>query len=112
MSKLEPGLPKQSLVQWLTRAAGTSAKITWEVNDCGEQSGSPEADRGRDFPMCVDGIANLASGRKVIVSVAVGSFQKGITGQPKVWSVSIGKDNRFDPVPKLRDLPASIRASN
>ncbi|HUI57147.1 MAG TPA: hypothetical protein VLY04_19360 [Bryobacteraceae bacterium] len=112
VSKLEPGLPKQALARWLTQAAGPAAKITWEVNDCGEQSGNPETDRGRDFPMCVDGIANLAGDRKAIVSVVMGTFQKGVTGPPRLWSVSVGKDNRFDPVSKLRDLPARIQAVN
>ena len=62
VSTLEAGIPRETLVHWLTRAAGPSAKITWEVTDCGEQTGNPETDRGRDFPLCVDAIAALPGG--------------------------------------------------
>jgi hypothetical protein len=112
VSTLEPGLPKQPLLQWLTGAAGPSARIDWEVNDCGEQTGNPDTDRGRDFPLCVGAIANLPGGRMAIVSIVMGTFHKGITGPTKLWSASIGKGTRFDPIPNLRDLPARIKAGN
>ena len=112
VSKLDAYLPGQPLVQWLNRAAGRGAKIRWEVSDCGEQTGNPEIDRERDFPLCVDAITTLSGGRLAIVSLMLGSFQKGITGLPRLMSVRIGKDNRFDPIGQLRDLPARIKADN
>lgn len=108
VSMLEAGLPNQPLVQWLAEAAGAGAKIDWEVNDCGEQTGNPDLDRGRDFPLCVEAIAKLANGRIANVFVVVGTFQKGIAGTPSLWSIEIGRD-RFSPVPKLRDLPPRIK---
>jgi hypothetical protein len=112
VARLEAGLPRQTLVQWLTLAAGPNAKIIWEVTDCGEQTGNPDTDRGRDFPLCVDAVAALPGGRVAVVSVVMGSSRKGIAGPSKLRSVSIGRGNRFDPVPKLRDLPARIKAVN
>ena len=110
VSRLEAGLPRQTLVQWFTRAAGPGAKLTWEVDDCGEQSGDPEIDRGRDFPMCVAAVASLSNGRKAIVSVVMGTFGKGIVGPPQLMMVNILTAGRVDFIPKLRDLPARIKA--
>jgi hypothetical protein len=109
---LDPGLPNQPLLPWLTGVAGRGVKITWEVNDCGEQTGNPDADRGRDFPLCVDAIASWPDGRMAIVSVLMGTFQKGVTGTPALWAVNFKNGSRFDPIPKLRDLPARISAAN
>jgi len=110
VSRLETGLPNLTLDRWVTRAVGPSAAVKWEANDCGEQTGDPQADRGRDFPLCVDAIANLPGGRIVIITIAMGSFHKGVTGPSALRSVSIGKDNRFEAVPKLSGLPARIKA--
>ena len=116
VSTLEAGLPRQTLVQWLTRAVGPNAKIQWGVNDCGEYSGDPNSDRGRDFPLCVDAAANLHGGRKATVSVVMGTFGKGIVGRPQLLFVYIsdsdGGVSHVDRIPKLRDLPARIKVAN
>ena len=52
--------------------------ITWEVNDCGEQTGNPEADKGRDFPICVEAQATLQKKRTLSISVSVGTLQTGV----------------------------------
>jgi len=109
VSMLEAGLPNQPLVQWLAEAAGAGAKIDWEVNDCGEQTGNPDLDRGRDFPLCVEALMKLPESRSVSVMVVMGTFQKGISGVPSLWSVAIGIDGHFFGVPKLRDLPETLR---
>src|ERR1700730_8140719 len=51
-SELDSKLTAEPFGRWLTRIAGPDAAIAWEVNDCGEQTGSP-ADRLRDIPVCV-----------------------------------------------------------
>ena len=109
VSMLEAGLPNQPLVQWLAEAAGAGAKIDWEVNDCGEQTGNPDLDRGRDFPLCVESVVKLADGRTASVSVAMGTFQKGISGTPSLWSIALLMGNRYETVRTLRELPARIK---
>ena len=49
ISRIEKGLPRERFDVWLRKLAGRKAKITWEVNDCGEQTGTP-VDKGRGFP--------------------------------------------------------------
>ena len=112
VSALDPDLPDKPLLPWLAEALGPAAKIEWEVTDCGEQTGNPDLDRGRDFPLCVDAVATWPDGRMAIVSVVMGSFQKGIDGPPTLWSVSIKNGARFDTIPKLRDLPARVSRAN
>ncbi len=110
-STLEQGLPREPFLNWLNRALGPSGKVNWEVTDCGEQSGDPALDRGRDFPVCVDAVASLPSGHTVIVSVVVGSSQKGTRVIPLLHAVSIGTNGAFDAIGRLRDLPARVKAT-
>lgn len=107
-SELDPKLPKQPLGSWLEKLVAPS-KIDWEVNDCGEQSGTP-ADEDRDFPMCVEANADLAGGRHVTVSIAVGTVKKGISGKPGVFFILLdepGSDEKD--VVHLSDLAARLQ---
>jgi hypothetical protein len=54
VQRIDPSLPDKPLEKWLREIVGHQARITWEVNDCGEQTGNPEDDKGRDFPMCIE----------------------------------------------------------
>ena len=72
---LDGTLPDRTLETWLRDLFGSGAKTTWEVNDCGEQTGDPQRDRGRDFPMCVDVSVSLTDNRVLHVLLAVGTVQ-------------------------------------
>lgn len=50
---LDPALPPILFGEWLPRELPKGAAIQWETNDCGEQTGDPALDAGRDFPTCV-----------------------------------------------------------
>src|SRR3989454_8681914 len=76
VSELDSTLPSISFEKWLGIEAGREADIRWEVNDCGEQTGTA-ADRGRDFPMCVEADAAMKDKRSIVIMIAVGSFKKG-----------------------------------
>ncbi|MCK5686681.1 hypothetical protein KAJ27_21265 [bacterium] len=56
-------LSSMSLVAWISSVAKDSSTVIWEVNDCGEQSGSP-ADYGEDFPACVTVVVSVSSGQQ------------------------------------------------
>src|SRR5271165_3689883 len=62
VSQLDPALPPASFEKWLHAEAGADAEFHWEVNDCGEQTGTA-ADRGRDLPMCVEAQADMLAFR-------------------------------------------------
>ena len=107
-SKLERGLPKLHFATWLKNIVGRKATLRWELNDCGEQTGSAQ-DAGRDIPTCLGVEATLADGRRVIILVAVGTIRKGITGKPGVWSTVIMRGDQFFTVRSLRDLARTLK---
>lgn len=76
--RLDASLPDKPLAKWLREVVGPQAPIAWEVNDCGEQTGNPEADEGRDFPICVEAQVTLQQKSKLSVSVSVGTLKTGV----------------------------------
>ena len=80
--QIEPSLPDQAFVQWLRGVAGEHAEVKWEVNDCGEQTGDPALDKGRDFPMCAEAQTSLGGNRRLSVSLSVGTFKTGVRKGP------------------------------
>ncbi len=105
VSNIEPNLPRQSFAVWFRETVGKEAKIDWEINDCGEQTGTSE-DVGRDFSMCVKAFATLGSDVSVSVNIQFGTFKRGITpGAPAVRFVSISREDDFGIQPeKMADL--------
>jgi len=78
---IEDTLPRVTVEVWLRELAGAQAPMTWELNDCGEQTGSP-ADRGRDIPMCAEVQVELSGNRRLSLSLAVGSTRTGLSAKP------------------------------
>lgn len=91
VSQLDPKLPAVPFERWLIKEAGEGAQISWEVNDCGEQTGTAE-DRDSDFPLCVEAEAHMRDKRVIVVSIAVGTYQRGIAGKPVTWWITVGHD--------------------
>jgi hypothetical protein len=108
VSQLDPKLSAIPFERWLIKEAGEGAQISWEVNDCGEQTGNAE-DRDSDFPLCVEAEARMRDKRVIVVSIAVGTYQRGITGKPATWWITVGHDPSSDPALKtLSDVPLKL----
>lgn len=108
VSKIEKGMPQTRFDRWFRRLVRKGMKVTYEVNDCGEQTGT-SADKGRDFPMCVEAMADSLDVH-ISVVLGVGTFKRGIIGtKPDLRGVgfSIEGEGSFD-VKKLSDLSASL----
>lgn len=76
-ASLDSLLPKTAFFSWFKNVVGSSAKITWEINDCGEQTGVPAVDQGRDLPVCFEISAVLPDRRILGVAIAVGTEKIG-----------------------------------
>lgn len=76
--------------RWFRQAVGANAWVSWEMNDCGEQTGSP-ADSARDFPTCVQAMAEWDDGRKALVWIAVGTVKRGVFAPPELIWASAGR---------------------
>jgi len=105
---LDPELPDQPFAEWFQSVVGATTKVAWESNDCGEQTGDPKTTPA-DFPICGQASAKLPGDRAVTVMVAVGSYKKGITGDPAVFFVGLDVQNTFEPVGKLHELPEALK---
>jgi hypothetical protein len=111
--RLDSSLPDKTLAKWLQDVVGHQARITWEVNDCGEQTGNPEVDKGRDFPMCVEAQATLQQKSKLSVSVSVGTFNTGVRAAAVrfAYAVIVGPDGSTRSIRKLSQVPEAIKAA-
>ncbi len=107
---LDVTLRSQSLEAWLAQVVGSRGSIRWEVNDCGEQTGNP-ANTPADFPICAEAVIALSDGREAGLSLAVGTAQRGVSGQPAVWYMYVsGGDRSFQYPRRLRDLSQLIQS--
>jgi hypothetical protein len=103
----DKSLPKVTLEDFLNQATKNGA-VSWEANDCGEQSGDPEVDSQRDVPICAQATLKAANGRTAYVSVAVGTVHKGVTGRPELYDVLIVQRDQSSDSIQLRDLPVEL----
>lgn len=107
--ELDPAAPRVPFEAWLKDVAA-NGPTSWEVNDCGEQTGDPALDKGRDFPMCVEAVVALPGQRELRVSLVAGTFSKGAAGRPNFWSAVVRKpDGSVEWIKRLSDVPSAIR---
>ena len=112
---LDKALPRITFEAWLRGLVAPKSQMTWEVNDCGEQTGSP-ADRDRDLPICVEVEVGLPGNRQLFLSLGVGSVRRGLAGTPAFHHGALVGSNRtaivgittLSQVPqRLADTPTS-----
>jgi TonB family protein len=107
-STLDSKLPKRPFAVWFSQVVGPGAGTVWQLTACGEDVGVQD-DSERDLPACAQANASLPDGRKVIVVMTVGTFKKGLTGDPVFFRAVIEHDNRFYQANELHDLPGMLR---
>jgi hypothetical protein len=108
--EIDPQLPSVSFEGWLTSVIGSQARVWWEVNDCGEQTGNPALDRGRNFPRCVQARAELTGNRALFVVLSTGPQQQQPGGVPGLhFAVLIPMAGRQVEIRRLTDLASAIR---
>jgi len=109
VSSLDSTLSAQRIETWLRSLAGARATITWEANDCGEQTGAPGDGSNINPPVCAEIYAQLAENRGVGIQIVVGTFEEGIMGEPQVFFIYVREGDSLRSLRNLRDIPAWIR---
>ena len=107
--KLDDVLPDLSFEKWLTKESGPDAKYHWEVNDCGEQTGTP-GDSG-PIPLCVEVDSDLKDGRQIVIFIADDRPLKAKKGTPPDWKIFFAQLTTAHEKINLRrlsDLPAAL----
>src|SRR5262245_3194176 len=87
-SQLDAELPGSSFVLWFNQIVGRGAGVIWQLNECGEWS-APQNQADRELAACVEANAVLPDGRQVIVALRVGTFKRGVSGEPAFFSAVI-----------------------
>lgn len=105
VAKLDPTLPSGRFEHWFRSLVGTTAKISWEINDCGEQSGNPSDGSSINPPLCAQVEGSLRDGRQVNVLILVGTHKAGRKGKPAIWSMSLVDNGAVTSPARLRELP-------
>lgn len=107
-SSIDALLPKVSL-EFFLRYESEGSPIHWEVNDCGEQTGNPSVDQGRNFPTCVEADFDVHH-RSVSIVISVGTSKAGERDTGGFFSGSItDADGTSHAIQRLSDLPARLR---
>ena len=107
VNKMESRLPQEELDTWLKSILRSTTKIEWEINDCGEQTGT-EIDRQRDLPFCAGIEAKTKDGGKVILAILIGTDKKGLTKRPGVYYCLFEMNNKTKSINSLYDLSLAL----
>jgi hypothetical protein len=108
VSRLDPALPSIAFEQWLRTEGGTDARYEWEVNDCGEQTGSP-AKNPSQIPTCVEADAWLKDGREIIIIISVSETDGTEKAQQfAVFFAQLVSMHEKITLRHLSDLPAAL----
>lgn len=104
---LTPGI---TLDVWLREFVG-ARDVAWDVNDCGEQTGSPQLDKGRDFPLCVEARATLDDERILGVTILIGTSREGVAGLPVLFSAHLATGGTPQTwFKRLSEIPPALAA--
>ena len=80
VKRLDSRLGSERYQGWLRRTLGASATIKWSSDDCGESGGW-----GDDVPLCITAEARLHPSGRVVISIALGTAERGLGGKPAVF---------------------------
>jgi hypothetical protein len=103
-SDLDPVLPNVSLPTWFNQIVGPRAGIIWQLSECGEAVTAPGA-ADPDIPACMEANATLPDGHKVVLTISIGTFKKGLTGRVAYNFGVVEYEERLYSARRLSDLP-------
>jgi TonB family protein len=103
-SDLDPVLPNVSLITWFSQLVGPRAGVNWQLSECGEAITAP-GEEGPDIPACLEATAILPDGHKVVVTISIGTFKKGLTGRVAYNFGVVEYDEQLYSANRLSDLP-------
>jgi hypothetical protein len=107
---LDRELPAVPIETWLQGLAGEGAHIVWEVNDCGEQTGTA-ADATRDFPVCVEAETGIPERGVFHVRISVGTVQHGLVAERGLSAAYVQRANgQIEWFKTLSELAGYVRS--
>jgi len=104
VSSLDAQLPNRPFAAWLNELVGRDAGVVWQLAECGAGGGE------QDLQACAEASVLLPNGNRMILAISVGTFKKGVTGQPAFFQAVIDSGEQLYLVRRLRDLPGMLQS--
>jgi TonB family protein len=108
-SSLDAKLPNRPFVVWLKEVIGQEAGVVWQLAECGAGA---SVRSGQDTPACAEATVLLPNGDTVIIGISVGTFKKGLIGEPTFLGAVIKRVEQLYQIRRLSDLPTILRQPN
>src|SRR5215813_2745458 len=108
VSQYDPNLPNRPFGNWLNQLVGPDSGVSWHLGECIDQA-EMATEVGQGIQACVEATAILPDERKVVAQIFVGSFNQGLSPTTRFHFAAIEKDNQFQNVRRLSDLPQLLR---
>jgi protein TonB len=102
-SSLDAKLPNIPFLTWLNDLVGKDAGIVWQLSECG-------ASQSGDAPACVEANVLMPKGDVVIIGISVGTFKKGLVGNPVFMGAALKSGDQLYQVRRLSQLPMAMRS--
>jgi protein TonB len=106
-SSLDEKLPDAPFGDWLNNLVGKDAGVIWQLAECGAVAAGGG---DQDTAACAEATVRLPGGDVVILGISVGTFKKGLAGEPVFRGAALRTKDRLYRVRRLRDLPMALRS--
>jgi TonB family protein len=106
VSTLDAQMPDRPFAAWFNELVGREAGVVWQLAECGAAASGAE----QDLRACAEASVLLPNGNRMILAISVGTFKKGVTGQPAFVRAVIDSGEQLYQVRQLRDLPEMLRS--
>jgi TonB family protein len=103
-SSLDAQMPNRPFADWFRELVGRDAGVVWQLSECGGPAGE------QDLLACAEASVLMPNGNRMILAISVGTFKKGITGQPAFFRAVIESDEQLYQIRRLRDLPSMLQS--
>jgi protein TonB len=108
-SALDEKLPNRPFAAWFNELIGRDAGTVWQLAECGAP-GAASGGSGQDLRACAEATVILPNGNRMAVAISVGTFKKGMVGEPAFFQAVVESGDQLYPVRRLRDLPEMLRS--
>jgi len=109
VSSLDAQLPDRPFSNWFSEVVGRDAGVVWQLSECGGPASAPGGAE-QDLPACAEASVLMPNGNRMILAISVGTFKKGVTGQPAFFRAVIESGEQLYQVRRLRDLPGMLQS--
>jgi TonB family protein len=109
VSSLDAQLPNRPFGDWFNDVLGRGAGVVWQLAECGGPANT-SAGVEPDLLACAEASVLMPNGNRMILAITVGTFKKGITGQPAFFRAVIESGEQLYQIRRLRDLSSMLQS--